>query len=60
MLYLVAAFILLSTNFAVGAEPIAQAQPLGRPNAPAFEDASTPAVEETSQRAGCVCTIWGC
>jgi hypothetical protein len=45
VLYLVAAFILLSMNFAVGAEPTAQAQPLGRSNAPA-EDGSTPAMRD--------------
>lgn len=45
VLYLVAAFILLTTNFTVGAKPIAQTQPVGWPNATTFEDASTPALE---------------
>jgi hypothetical protein len=47
----VAAFVLLSTNFAVGAEAMARVQSLGRPNAPAFDNESTPAEKTISESA---------
>jgi hypothetical protein len=49
--FLVAALVLLSTNYAAGAEPVAQAQPLGRPKAPAFGNAPTPAEKTASEAA---------
>lgn len=49
--YLVAAFVLLSANCAIGAEPVAQAQPPGRQKAPAFDNALTPTEKTASETA---------
>lgn len=51
VLFLVAAFVLLSTNCAVGAEPVPQAQLPGRPEAPAFGNTPTPG-EKTAGESG--------